>query len=133
MRYKLNYIFQKNGQRNQPSLWFHLWVHLHRTSNRHGGCGVDNMVKGIYTYRKDHTAESMVFSPWSRTIIPFSSLCRKIQAFQDESKQTSAWNKSHGMPYLFAQPQPKHGHTLGKTRTGWSNWRNWFNLIKTEQ
>ena len=27
------------------------------------------MVKGIYTYRKDHTA--MVFSPWSRTVIPF--------------------------------------------------------------
>ena len=22
------------------------------------------MVKGIYTYRKDHTAKSMVFSPW---------------------------------------------------------------------
>ena len=30
------------------------------------------MVKGIFTYRKDHTAESMVFSPWSRTVIPFS-------------------------------------------------------------
>ena len=29
------------------------------------------MVKGIYMYRKDHTAESMVFSPWSRTVIPF--------------------------------------------------------------
>ena len=34
------------------------------------------MVKGIYTYRKDHTAESMVFSPWSRTVIPFPSLRR---------------------------------------------------------
>ena len=32
------------------------------------------MVKGIYIYRKDHTAESMVFSPWSRTVIPFPSL-----------------------------------------------------------
>ena len=48
------------------------------------------MVKGIYTYRKDHTAESMVFLPWSRTIIPFLSLRRKIQAYQDENKQTSA-------------------------------------------
>ena len=38
-------------------------------------------VKGIYTYRKDHTAESMVFSPLSRTVIPFPSLQRKIQAF----------------------------------------------------
>ena len=38
------------------------------------------MVKGIYTYRKDHMAESMVFSPWSRTMIPFPLLQRKIQA-----------------------------------------------------
>ena len=36
------------------------------------------MIKGIYMYRKDHTAKSMVFSPWSRTIIPFASLHRKI-------------------------------------------------------
>ena len=32
------------------------------------------MVKGIYTYRKDHTAKSTVFSPWGRTVIPFPSL-----------------------------------------------------------
>ena len=32
------------------------------------------LVKGIYTYRKDHAAESMVFSLWSRTVIPFPSL-----------------------------------------------------------
>ena len=43
-------------------------------------------MKGIYTYRKDHTAESMVFSPLSRTVIPFSSLQRKIQAYQDKNK-----------------------------------------------
>ena len=24
------------------------------------------MVKGIYTYRKDHTTESMIFTPWSK-------------------------------------------------------------------
>ena len=29
-------------------------------------------VKCKYTYRKDHMAESMVFSPWSRTVVPFS-------------------------------------------------------------
>ena len=32
------------------------------------------MVKGIYTYRKDHMAESMVFLPCSKTVIPFPSL-----------------------------------------------------------
>ena len=90
------------------------------------------MVKGIHTYRKDHTAESMVFSPWSRTIISFPSLHKKIQAFWDENRQTSAWNKSHAMPYFSAQPQPKCICTWGKTRTRWSNWRNRFNPIKTE-
>ena len=43
------------------------------------------MVKGIYTYRKDHIAESMVFSPWRRTVIPFPSLHKKIQVYQDEN------------------------------------------------
>ena len=62
------------------------------------------MVKGIYTYRKDHTAKSAVFSPWSRTIIPFPSLRRKIQTYQDQNKQTSAWNKGHAMPYFSTQP-----------------------------
>ena len=65
------------------------------------------MVKGIYTYRKDHMAESMVFSPWSRTVIPFPSLQRKIQAYQDKNKQTSAGNKGHAAPYFPTQPQPK--------------------------
>ena len=65
------------------------------------------MVKGICTYRKDHMAESMVISLWSRTIIPFPSLRRKIQVYQDENKQTSAWNKGHAAPYFPTQPQPK--------------------------
>ena len=41
------------------------------------------MVKGNYTYRKDHVAKSMVFLPWSKTVTPFPSLRRKIQAHQD--------------------------------------------------
>ena len=28
-------------------------------------------VKGIYTYYKDHIPESMIFLPWSKTVIPF--------------------------------------------------------------
>ena len=65
------------------------------------------MVKGIYTYQKDHMAKSMVFSPWSRTIIPFPSLRRKIQAYHDQNNQTSAWNKGHAMSYFPTQTQPK--------------------------
>ena len=65
------------------------------------------MVKGVYTYRKDHMAKSTVFLLWSRTVIPFPSLQRKIQTYQDQNKQTSAWNKGHAMPYFPTQPQPK--------------------------
>ena len=36
-------------------------------------------VKGIYMYRKDHMAKSTVFSPWSRTFIPFPSLQRRYK------------------------------------------------------
>ena len=90
-------------------------------------------VKGIYTYRKDNMAKSTVFSPWSRTVIPFPSLCKKVQAFQDENRQMSAWNKGHATSYFSAPPQPKCRCTLGKTRTRWSNWRNCFNPIKTKQ
>ena len=90
------------------------------------------MVKGIYTYRKDHMAESMVFSMWSRTIIPFPSLHKKIQVFQDENRQMSAWNKSYAMPYFSAKPQPKYRCTSGKNRTRWSKQGNRFNPIKTE-
>ena len=65
------------------------------------------MVKGIYTYKKDHMAKSTVFSPWNRAVIPSPSLCKKIQAFQDENRQMSVWNKGHAMSYFSAQPQPK--------------------------
>ena len=32
------------------------------------------MVKGIYTYHKEHTVEVTIFSPWSKSVIPFPSL-----------------------------------------------------------
>ena len=40
------------------------------------------MVKGIYTYCKEHTTESTVFLSWSKTMIPFPSLRQKIQAYK---------------------------------------------------
>ena len=36
------------------------------------------------------------------------------------------------MSYFSTQPQPKHRHTLRKTRTRWYNQRNCFNPIKME-
>ena len=43
-------------------------------------------VKGIHTYRKDHTTESATCSPWSRWMKPFPSLRNKIEAFKEEKR-----------------------------------------------
>ena len=39
------------------------------------------MVKGIYAYRKNHTAESTIFILWSKKEMPFPSLRCKIQVY----------------------------------------------------
>ena len=48
------------------------------------------MVKGIYTYRKDHTTESTIFTPWSKKVIPLLSHRQKIQAFQADKRRETA-------------------------------------------
>ena len=60
-----------------------------RTSLPTGGVDVDLTIqteKGIYIYRKDHTAESMIFTPWTKEVILFPSLRWKIQAFQYDKR-----------------------------------------------
>ena len=47
------------------------------------------MVKGIYTFDKDHTVESIIFSLWSESVIPFPSLRWKIQTYEDNNKQAA--------------------------------------------
>ena len=37
------------------------------------------MVKGIYTYYKDHTVESMIFSLWSKSVIPFPPQDKRLK------------------------------------------------------
>ena len=64
-------------------------------------------VKGSYTYHKDHTSKSTVFSPWSRMVTPFPSLRKKIKAYQEQNNQTSVWNGGHTMSYHPLQTQPK--------------------------
>ena len=44
------------------------------------------MVQRIYIYHKDHTAESTIFTPWSKSVTPFPSLRKKIKAFKEDSK-----------------------------------------------
>ena len=38
-------------------------------------------VQGIYTYHKDHRAEATIFTAWSKSVIPFPSLERKLKHF----------------------------------------------------
>ena len=46
------------------------------------------MVQGIYIYCKDHTAESTIFTPWSKSVTPFPSLRKKIKASKEDSNGT---------------------------------------------
>ena len=58
------------------------------------------IVKGIYTYRKDHTIKSMIFIQWSKMVTPFPSLRCKIQAYKDEQrdKKVLQWTDSFQFP-----------------------------------
>ena len=47
-------------------------------------------VQGIHTFRKDHTSESATCSPWSRWMKPFSSLQKKIEAFEEKKRDKNS-------------------------------------------
>ena len=84
------------------------------------------MVKGIYTYRKDHTMESMT---------PFPSLRCKIQAYQDDkrSERVLPWNNSNMFQFSatpMVQNNPRK-RAPGKIRARWSN-KSRYNRIKAK-
>ena len=62
------------------------------------------MIKGIYIYRKDHTAEATILTPWSKKLIPFSSLRRKIQAYQDDKRSETVVLWNNGNTFQFSVP-----------------------------
>ena len=74
-------------------------------------------------YRKYHTTESMIFTPWSKKVTPFPSLRCKIQAYQDNQRNEKVlqW----GSTFQFSAPpvtQTKPRKRVpGKIRTRWSN------------
>ena len=67
-------------------------------------------VKGIYTCRKDHNMESMIFTLWNKKVIPFPSLRQKIQAFQDSKRQnmTILWNDSNTVQFSAPPKMPRN-------------------------
>ena len=91
------------------------------------------MVQGIYIYHKDHTAESTIFTLWSKSVTPFPSLRKKIKAFKEDSRghSTPAW--THLINTLTKPPRKRRKCTSGKVRTRWSNCNDHFNLIKTDR
>ena len=60
------------------------------------------IVKGIYTYRKNHTTESTIFTLWSKKVIPFPSLRRKIQAYQDDKRSETMLPWNNGNTFQFS-------------------------------
>ena len=91
------------------------------------------MVQGIYIYYKDHTAESPIFTLWSKSVTSFPSLRKKIKAFKEDSRGhlTPTW-----MPLVNTPTKPPRNpkkHASGKVRTIWSNHNHHFNPIKTNQ
>ena len=94
------------------------------------------MVKGIYTYCKDHTAQSMIFSPWSKSVIPFPSLRQKMQAHKDNNKQVAMTWDNGVMPQFSTPQKPSKNprkHASGKIRNRWSRHNHQFNPIKTNR
>ena len=75
------------------------------------------MVQGIYIYHKDHTTETTIFTPWSKSVTPFPSLRRKTRAFKEESKgqMTLTWMPSNSTPTKPSKIPTKHAP--GKVRT----------------
>ena len=67
------------------------------------------MVQGIYIYCKDHTAESTIFTPWSKSVTPFPFLRKKIKAFKEDSRVQSAltWMFLEN-PENMPQARPEH-------------------------
>ena len=64
------------------------------------------MVKGIYTYGKDHTAKSSVFSPWSKTVIPSPPYARRSKHSKMEIGRCLHGIKAMLHPTFLPNPNP---------------------------
>ena len=62
------------------------------------------MVKGIYMYRKDHTTESTIFTPWSKKVTPLPSHRLKIQAHQENKRNETELPWNNGNTFQFSPP-----------------------------
>ena len=75
------------------------------------------MAQGIYIYHKDHTAESTIFTPWSKSVTTFPSLRKKIKAFKEDSMGQTTLTWALLVPTLTKPPRNPRKHAPGKVRT----------------
>ena len=60
-------------------------------------------------YTKDHMVESMVFLPWSRTVIPFSSLQKRYKHIKTRIDRHQHGIKDMLHPIFLPNPSPNVG------------------------
>ena len=122
---------------NQPHMWFPLWFN---PGQIYWPEKVDIeltvlMVKGIYMYRKDHTAESTTLTPWSKKVTPFplpeTAKFRHIRMVREVSKMLQLGNTFQFSAPPVTQTKPRNRAT-GKIRARWSN-KARYNPMKTKR
>ena len=130
--YHVNLIFQNIAREINPvcNLFFG-FMHKNLPTDTVDVELTIRMVKGIYIYHKDHTAESTIFTLWSKSVTPFPSLRKKIKAFKEDSRGHSTPTWTPLVNTTTKPPRNPRKHTSGKVRTRWSNCNHCFNPIKT--
>ena len=114
------------------------WVNQDKFTNGHSRCRIDcTDRKRVYMYRKDHTMESMIFTPWSKKVTPFPSLRHKIQAYQDYQwrERVLPWNNKGNTFHFSASPLTQNNprkRAPGKIRARWSN-KSRYNPMNTKK
>ena len=80
-------------------------------------------MKGIHTFRRDHTTQIISYKPWSPRLCPYLSLVRRMQTYlelkvQDASQPCSSSNQAVRPTLLWKASVPKKA--VDKNQKKWS-------------
>ena len=80
--------------------------------------------------------ESMVFTPWSKKVIPFCSPRHMMQAYQDDKRKETVLPWNNGNLFQFSAPHMMSGNPRkrapGKIRTRWLS-KSKYNPMKVRR
>ena len=65
------------------------------------------MIKGIHSYRKEHTSKQVICNPWSWQMKPFHLLRKKIEAFEGEKKDETSTFHSNSIKFTQKKAQSR--------------------------